>query len=113
MAGGFSNSEIAIRRVVSTRTVEGNVNAIFGKLGLRDDDAVDRRVAAVLIYRGARPDGRGQLESDELYSALAGVAFIVEAARRTLSRDALEADDLLADAAAQLGAALETVRSSA
>ncbi len=56
MAAGLSNTAIASRRVVSPRTIEGNVNAIFCKLGLRSESLLDRRVAAVLLYRAAREE---------------------------------------------------------
>ncbi|MEE8599785.1 LuxR C-terminal-related transcriptional regulator [Euzebya tangerina] len=50
MATGRDNSAIADGLVVSERTVEKHCNAIFGKLGLRDVEHLNRRVAAVLAY---------------------------------------------------------------
>ncbi|MCV7193375.1 response regulator transcription factor [Mycolicibacterium brumae] len=50
MARGRSNAAIAAELVLSARTVEANINSIFGKLGLSADDGTNRRVAAVLRY---------------------------------------------------------------
>ncbi|MGU3501874.1 response regulator transcription factor [Mycobacterium sp. C31M] len=50
LATGFSNRTIAARLVLSQRAVEKHINAIFAKLGLTVDDAVDRRVKAVLMF---------------------------------------------------------------
>jgi DNA-binding NarL/FixJ family response regulator len=50
MASGKGNSAIAERLVITERAVEKHSNAIFGKLGLRDADDLNRRVAAVLFF---------------------------------------------------------------
>jgi DNA-binding NarL/FixJ family response regulator len=47
---GRSNRAIARQLHLSARAVERHVQAIFSKLGLPDEDASDRRVAAVLAY---------------------------------------------------------------
>ena len=50
LATGLSNRTVAQRLVLSQRAVEKHINAMFAKLGLTIDDAVDRRVEAVLIF---------------------------------------------------------------
>jgi DNA-binding NarL/FixJ family response regulator len=50
MASGLSNTAIASRLHLSVSAVEKNVNAIFGKLELRSEPSVHRRVGAVLAY---------------------------------------------------------------
>ena len=50
MASGKSNAAIADELVLTKRAVEKHVGAIFLKLGLPSEDAVSRRVAAVLLY---------------------------------------------------------------
>jgi DNA-binding NarL/FixJ family response regulator len=50
MATGKGNSAIADALVVGERAVEKHSNAIFQKLGLRDADDLNRRVAAVLFF---------------------------------------------------------------
>src|SRR5215469_9755957 len=50
VASGASNRVIAERLVVSTRSVEKHINAIFAKLGLTGDSEVDQRVKATLLY---------------------------------------------------------------
>jgi DNA-binding NarL/FixJ family response regulator len=50
LATGFSNRTVAKRLVLSQRAVEKHINAIFAKLELSVDDAVDRRVKAVLMF---------------------------------------------------------------
>jgi DNA-binding NarL/FixJ family response regulator len=55
LAEGLSNRAIAERLVVSGRTVETHVGQIFLKLGLREEGAEHRRVAAVLAYLRAYP----------------------------------------------------------
>ena len=52
LATGFSNRTIAARLVLSQRAVEKHINAIFAKLELTVNDAVDRRVKAVLMFLG-------------------------------------------------------------
>ncbi|AFM17121.1 response regulator containing a CheY-like receiver domain and an HTH DNA-binding domain [Mycolicibacterium chubuense NBB4] len=55
LATGFSNRMIAQRLVLSQRAVEKHINAIFAKLDLTADDAVDRRVKAVLMFLDGGP----------------------------------------------------------
>jgi DNA-binding NarL/FixJ family response regulator len=50
MAEGRSNQAIADRLTLETKTVEGHVRAIFGKLGLEPTAEDHRRVLAVLAY---------------------------------------------------------------
>lgn len=50
MATGKGNSSIADALVIGERAVEKHSNAIFQKLGLRDANDLNRRVAAVLFY---------------------------------------------------------------
>ncbi|WP_370324930.1 response regulator [Euzebya sp.] len=56
MASGKGNSAIADALVISERAVEKHSNAIFGKLGLREADDLNRRVAAVLFFLQRTPD---------------------------------------------------------
>ena len=57
MARGKTNQAIAATLVLSVSAVEKHVGAIFGKLGLAEEPALHRRVAAVLAYlRSADPD---------------------------------------------------------
>ncbi len=56
VAEGLTNRVIAERLVVTQKTVETHIGQIFLKLGLRDVEGEDRRVAAVLTYlRAAEP----------------------------------------------------------
>jgi DNA-binding NarL/FixJ family response regulator len=55
VAEGFSDGAIAERLDLTPADVETHVEQIFLKLGLRDEDASDRRVAAVLAYLRAAP----------------------------------------------------------
>jgi DNA-binding NarL/FixJ family response regulator len=55
LAQGLSNRAIADRLVVTGRTVETHISQIFAKLGLREEGAEHRRVAAVLTYLRAAP----------------------------------------------------------
>jgi DNA-binding NarL/FixJ family response regulator len=48
MAGGRSNSAIAADLFLSLSAVEKHISAIFSKLGLVEETATHRRVAAVL-----------------------------------------------------------------
>ena len=52
MAQGRNNAAIAEALVVTERSVEKYVHAIFAKLGLAWEDNVHRRVKAVLLYLG-------------------------------------------------------------
>ena len=54
LATGLSNRTVAKRLVLSQRAVEKHINSIFAKLGLTADDAVDRRVKAVLMFLDER-----------------------------------------------------------
>jgi DNA-binding NarL/FixJ family response regulator len=58
MAQGRGNAGIAARLSLSESSVEKHVNAIFSKLGLSGEQAIHRRVAAVLTFlrdAGLRP----------------------------------------------------------
>ncbi len=57
LATGFSNRTVAQRLVLSQRAVEKHINSIFAKLELTVDDAVDRRVKAVLMFLDDRGPG--------------------------------------------------------
>ncbi|WP_375399962.1 LuxR C-terminal-related transcriptional regulator [uncultured Amnibacterium sp.] len=50
MAQGRTNAAIARTLFVSESAVSKHITAIFGKLGLAEDQLVDRRVRAVLTY---------------------------------------------------------------
>ena len=50
MATGATNAAIASDLALSQSAVEKHVSAIFSKLGLTEERAIDRRVAAVLTY---------------------------------------------------------------
>jgi DNA-binding NarL/FixJ family response regulator/class 3 adenylate cyclase len=55
LAQGLGNRAIAERLVVTARTVETHISQIFLKLGLGEEGAEHRRVAAVLTYLRANP----------------------------------------------------------
>ena len=57
MAQGKSNAAIAKSLSVSERAVEKHSNAIFSKLGLTEEQNLNRRVKAVLVYLSAQPGG--------------------------------------------------------
>ena len=57
VAEGRSNRAIAERLVVTQKTVETHIGQIFLKLGLREVQGEDRRVAAVLAYLRASQPG--------------------------------------------------------
>lgn len=52
IASGKNNAAIAESLVLSGRAVEKHINSIFSKLGLSEEPAVHRRVAAVLLFLG-------------------------------------------------------------
>jgi len=52
IASGKNNAAIAEALVLSGRAVEKHINSIFAKLGLTEEAAVHRRVAAVLLFLG-------------------------------------------------------------
>ena len=54
IATGKNNAAIAEALVLSGRAVEKHINSIFSKLGLSEEPAVHRRVAAVLLFLGDR-----------------------------------------------------------
>jgi DNA-binding NarL/FixJ family response regulator len=58
MATGRNNATIAKRLYMSDRAVEKHISAVFQKLGLNDEEEVNRRVMAVLAFLeagGGRP----------------------------------------------------------
>ncbi|WP_171074926.1 response regulator transcription factor [Nonomuraea basaltis] len=60
MAQGRGGAGIAAHLALSESSVEKHVNAIFTKLGLSGEQAIHRRVAAVLAFlrdAGLRPPG--------------------------------------------------------
>lgn len=56
MAAGKGNGAIGRDLDISERSVEKHINAIFRKLGLREDLEMNRRVAAVLFFLQRAPD---------------------------------------------------------
>ncbi|MFF4344384.1 LuxR C-terminal-related transcriptional regulator [Kitasatospora sp. NPDC001540] len=58
MAEGLSNAAIAARLFLSEGSVSKYTTALFGKLGLADDQDTNRRVRAVLAYLDAGREGR-------------------------------------------------------
>ncbi len=50
MAHGRNNAGIAQALSISSRAVEGHINAIFSKLSLSEERDIDRRVKAVLLF---------------------------------------------------------------
>ncbi|WP_235520959.1 response regulator transcription factor [Cellulomonas sp. Leaf395] len=66
MAQGLSNAGIAEALVVSVKTVESHVAAVFRALRLDEAASDNRRVKAALVYLGAEPDPqlRRKLGSD-------------------------------------------------
>ncbi len=56
MAKGGSNAAIGEALFISARSVEKHINSIFMKLDLSPEEDTNRRVRAVLLYLGSRPD---------------------------------------------------------
>jgi DNA-binding NarL/FixJ family response regulator len=56
IAQGKSNAAIAASLVLTKRSVEKNINAIFLKLGLADADSVSKRVKAALVFLADESD---------------------------------------------------------
>ena len=52
IAEGWSNEAIAARLVITKRAVERHINAIFAKVGLAEDTAVNRRVMVTRLFLG-------------------------------------------------------------
>lgn len=59
VAEGLSNTAIATRLHITTRTVEAHVTQTLGKLGITEDPHSHRRVLATLAYLRSAP-GTGQ-----------------------------------------------------
>jgi len=57
IATGKTNVAIAETLGVSGHSIEKHCSAIFAKLGLTEDDAVNRRVSAVLLFLSGRESG--------------------------------------------------------
>ena len=57
MAQGKNNAAIAASLFLSERAVEKHTNSIFSKLGLTEEEDVNRRVKAVLIYLSGEVTG--------------------------------------------------------
>jgi DNA-binding NarL/FixJ family response regulator len=55
IATGRSNTAVAAHLGVSENAVGKHISSIFAKLGLTEDDEVNRRVKAVLVYLAGRP----------------------------------------------------------
>jgi DNA-binding NarL/FixJ family response regulator len=73
MAHGYTNSGIARRLFVSTKTVEGHVGCIFEKLDIHEQWGTNRRVLAVIRWLNqeadiARTQERSRISSDHLDS---------------------------------------------
>jgi len=59
IAQGKNNAAIAGSLFLTERAVEKHINALFSKLNLTDEPDVNRRVKAVLLYLGDRPQATG------------------------------------------------------
>jgi DNA-binding NarL/FixJ family response regulator len=57
MATGKNNAAIGATLVLTERAVEKHTNAIFSKLGLSEEQDVNRRVKAVLLFLSDAPSG--------------------------------------------------------
>ena len=59
MATGLSNAAIAKKLYMSERAVEKHITSVFQKLGLSEENDLNRRVSAVLAFleAGGRPSG--------------------------------------------------------
>jgi DNA-binding NarL/FixJ family response regulator len=64
MAEGKNNAAIAEALVLSERSVEKVIHSIFLKLGLTWEEAVHRRVKAVILYLAENDDGHGASGND-------------------------------------------------
>ena len=60
MAQGKTNGAIAGELHLSESAIEKHINAIFTKLGLREEPQLHSRVKAVLTYLEHHPEFRGQ-----------------------------------------------------
>src|SRR5215471_13275889 len=67
VAAGQSNAAIAESLFLTKRAVEKNINSIFAKLDLTDDNNVSRRVRAALLFL-AEPDTDGGADAAEAES---------------------------------------------
>jgi DNA-binding NarL/FixJ family response regulator len=54
VATGRSNTAVAARLGVSENAVGKHISSIFSKLGLTEDDEINRRVKAVLVFLAGR-----------------------------------------------------------
>ena len=96
MAQGKNNAAIAASLFLSERAVEKHTNAIFSKLGLTEEEDVNRRVKAVLIYLGSRARRRepGELTPTRVgASSLSGAHRPWDNCRRWTSLPVLVVDD--------------------
>ena len=50
VAQGESNARIAKALFITERAVEKHINSIFSKLGLTEEEDVNRRVRAALVF---------------------------------------------------------------
>ena len=59
MAAGKSNRAVAEALSLSERSIEKHSNSIFAKLGFSEEPALNRRVAAVILYLGEQRSSKG------------------------------------------------------
>jgi DNA-binding NarL/FixJ family response regulator len=64
VAAGKANAAIADSLFLTKRAVEKNINSIFAKLDLTDDNTVSRRVRAALLFLAESNGETGSYESD-------------------------------------------------